>query len=280
MLIDDRPTDLYRHFDADGRLLYVGISLSTAARLTQHRATSHWFHKIARVEIEKHPSRHTALKAEKQAILNERPICNLLFNEAASRKAADAKKLLANNVPVNEWAKWVAYHPMYAICWCEDGVDDAPKGEDVESHLCSEQIVYGVIGKSSVAVMGHCDYCGRNLDWRDLAKTENPFCDADGVCLWGDKWPYLPDGSQLSAIDQWCRPYMKSGRLRDFVFIPDIESCGQGEGQGGPFTEFTKFAEEDVVPYIQWLKESGWAHDPPRFMVEERARKGGAKACS
>lgn len=274
MLIDDRPADLYRHFDADGRLLYVGISLSTVARLTQHRASSHWFQKIARVEIEKHPSRRAALEAEKQAILSERPICNVLLNEAATRNASNAKKRLANHVPVNEWVKWVAYHPMYAICWCDDGIDDAPEGEDVESYLCSEQIVYGIVGKSSVAVKGHCDYCGGNFGWRDLAKTENPFCDADGVCLWGDKWPYLSDGAQLSAIDQWCRPHMKSGRLRDFVFIPDIESREQAESRGWLFTE------DDVVPYTQWLKESGWANDPPRFMVEQRVSGGKAAVCS
>jgi hypothetical protein len=274
MLTGDRQTDLYRHFDTQGRLLYVGISLSTVARLTQHRSSSGWFNKIARVEIEKHPSRRAALEAEKAAILNELPVCNVLLNEAAARKVLHAKKHLANHVSVNERVRWVAYHPMYPICWCDDGVNDAPKDEEVESYLCSEQIVYGIIGKSSVAVKGYCDYCGKDFGWRELARTENPLTDIDGVHLWGDKWPYLPDGGQLSAIDSWCTRHAKSGRLCDFVFISGVESCEQGSGHAEPFIE------DDVASYTQWLKESGESGTPPRFMVRNKVLSAWAAACS
>ena len=34
---------LYRHFDCDGVLLYVGISLSTVARLCEHKHSSKWY---------------------------------------------------------------------------------------------------------------------------------------------------------------------------------------------------------------------------------------------
>jgi excinuclease UvrABC nuclease subunit len=69
-------TALYRHFDAAGRLLYVGISLSAVQRLAQHRLTAHWFERIARIEIEWRDSREEALIAEIQAIARERPECN------------------------------------------------------------------------------------------------------------------------------------------------------------------------------------------------------------
>jgi hypothetical protein len=36
-------TELYRHYDAEGNLLYVGISLNSVVRLTQHRQASGWF---------------------------------------------------------------------------------------------------------------------------------------------------------------------------------------------------------------------------------------------
>src|SRR5438067_656371 len=39
------PTQLYRHFDADGTLLYVGISLSALQRLRGHRAAE-WIDRI------------------------------------------------------------------------------------------------------------------------------------------------------------------------------------------------------------------------------------------
>lgn len=69
-------TALYRHFDAAGRLLYVGISLSAVQRLAQHKQASHWFAQIARVDVEWLPSRHDALRAESKAIANEAPLHN------------------------------------------------------------------------------------------------------------------------------------------------------------------------------------------------------------
>lgn len=70
-------TALYRHFDADGRLLYVGISLNAVARLCQHRRDAHWFGDIARIDIEWHPSRTAADKAEREAIVAECPLHNV-----------------------------------------------------------------------------------------------------------------------------------------------------------------------------------------------------------
>lgn len=67
---------LYRHFDAEGRLLYVGISLSAVFRLSQHKSVSHWVPEIARVTIENFPSREDAIKAERAAIRSEKPLHN------------------------------------------------------------------------------------------------------------------------------------------------------------------------------------------------------------
>ena len=66
-------TYLYRHFDADGGLLYVGVSLNALNRLGQHKDHSHWFDSICRVEIQKFDTRAKALAAETLAIGNERP---------------------------------------------------------------------------------------------------------------------------------------------------------------------------------------------------------------
>lgn len=68
----------YRHFDAEGRLLYVGISLSAVERLRQHVARSGWSSEIASITVETHPDRETAMAAEKHAVAHERP----LFNKA------------------------------------------------------------------------------------------------------------------------------------------------------------------------------------------------------
>lgn len=73
-------TNLYRHYDNKGILLYVGISLSAVARLCQHRDHSQWFKDISKVTIEKYEDRKTALLAEKEAIRKEKPTWNIKHN--------------------------------------------------------------------------------------------------------------------------------------------------------------------------------------------------------
>lgn len=72
----DEPTCLYRHWNADGELLYVGISLSSIDRLAAHRSGSPWFREIARIDIEWHSDRLSAMRAERIAIQSESPKYN------------------------------------------------------------------------------------------------------------------------------------------------------------------------------------------------------------
>lgn len=67
---------LYRHFDAEGRLLYVGISLSAVERLKQHVSRSGWSAEIASITVETHADREAAMKAEREAVERERPLYN------------------------------------------------------------------------------------------------------------------------------------------------------------------------------------------------------------
>lgn len=72
-----RPTKLYRHYDAAGELLYIGISLRAAYRLRQHMVSSHWADRIARITVEQHPDRPAAEQAETLAIEREKPLFNI-----------------------------------------------------------------------------------------------------------------------------------------------------------------------------------------------------------
>lgn len=72
-----QKTDLYRHFDKEGELLYVGISLSTGNRTKGHRLDSGWWDDISRIEIEKFESRGMAEAAEVKAIQSEKPKHNV-----------------------------------------------------------------------------------------------------------------------------------------------------------------------------------------------------------
>lgn len=105
--------NLYRHFDSDGRLLYVGISLSAVSRLRQHATSSHWFKEIARVEIEKLPSREAALNAERHAIHNEKPIHNLMRPGVAAVKEAEAAHN-SEESRKNLLRRVVAFNPTYS----------------------------------------------------------------------------------------------------------------------------------------------------------------------
>jgi hypothetical protein len=69
---------LYRHFDKDGDLLYVGISLSAVDRSKQHRNGSDWWPEVASITVENFASRSAAERAERKAIANERPIHNTM----------------------------------------------------------------------------------------------------------------------------------------------------------------------------------------------------------
>lgn len=67
---------LYRHFDPERRLLYVGISNNHVNRLAAHRNDSAWFPLIKYVEIEHFDTRAQAEAAERHAIRTELPIFN------------------------------------------------------------------------------------------------------------------------------------------------------------------------------------------------------------
>ncbi|AUQ74726.1 hypothetical protein PhaeoP71_01865 [Phaeobacter piscinae] len=70
-------TSLYRHYDGDGRLLYVGISLCHLTRLGQHRSSSEWFWDIANITVEHFETREQAVAAEAEAVRLEVPKCNV-----------------------------------------------------------------------------------------------------------------------------------------------------------------------------------------------------------
>ena len=78
--LKNNKTALYRHFSADGELLYVGISLSVLQRIGQHSKHSSWFNRIARISIENFDSREEAKLAEQRVIESEKPFFNVHHN--------------------------------------------------------------------------------------------------------------------------------------------------------------------------------------------------------
>ena len=105
-------TSLYRHFDKEGNLLYVGISLNALTRLGQHSAYSTWYKSIANVTIEHFETREDALHAETKAIIKEKPAHNIqktktIIEEDKREEIQNARDMLTKKI--------VYFNPMYTV---------------------------------------------------------------------------------------------------------------------------------------------------------------------
>ncbi len=69
-------TNLYRFFDSNGVLLYVGISGRTLARWQEHKTSQPWWPRVAHVTVDHLPDRPSAIQAESDAIRTEMPTYN------------------------------------------------------------------------------------------------------------------------------------------------------------------------------------------------------------
>lgn len=72
-------TALYRIFDSEGALLYIGISVDAFRRAKQHRKDKPWGDQIAIITVEHYGSRKEANAAERRAVHAEGPRYNLHF---------------------------------------------------------------------------------------------------------------------------------------------------------------------------------------------------------
>jgi len=75
--LQENGHNLYRHFDAEGHLLYVGTSLNALNRIGGHKNNSTWYKSIANMTIERFDCKENALKAERKAITEEHPLHNV-----------------------------------------------------------------------------------------------------------------------------------------------------------------------------------------------------------
>jgi excinuclease UvrABC nuclease subunit len=85
-------TALYRLYDADDVLLYVGVTSDPKRRFRDHRAKRPWWNEVARNSIEWFSTEFRALQAEVQAIGAETPKYNIRSTEAwKAQQSATAK---------------------------------------------------------------------------------------------------------------------------------------------------------------------------------------------
>ena len=71
---------LYRFFDSQGTLLYVGISRDWISRIGQHQKHADFYSAVAGMTLERFPDRQSVVEAELEAIKNENPLFNRADN--------------------------------------------------------------------------------------------------------------------------------------------------------------------------------------------------------
>lgn len=81
-------TALYRHYDAEGRLLYVGVSTDPNRRQLYHQSKADWIGLSVKVDVEWHRTRSAALASEAKAIFEESPVYNLQHADKTGVKYA------------------------------------------------------------------------------------------------------------------------------------------------------------------------------------------------
>lgn len=72
----DREHTLYRLFDAEDNLLYVGVTFMLGNRFYEH-SKKRWWADVARRELVTFENRREALEAEREAIQTEGPRHNI-----------------------------------------------------------------------------------------------------------------------------------------------------------------------------------------------------------
>lgn len=103
---DHRQHALYRFYDTDGHLLYVGVTLDPSARWKTHSKDKPWWLDVANITVELYPSRSTVIDAERAAIIAERPRYNIVHNhgrpDGTTIPTAQLDRLLP--IQVGDWA--------------------------------------------------------------------------------------------------------------------------------------------------------------------------------
>lgn len=113
---------LYRHFDAEGRLLYVGISKNATERLRGHKHKSSWFKEIARVEIQHFPTREEARAAEALAIKSEKPLLNKAISFKVAPVITDDSQIIDALGGTGALAALLKLDKSTVSCWRKRGI--------------------------------------------------------------------------------------------------------------------------------------------------------------
>jgi predicted GIY-YIG superfamily endonuclease len=156
-VIDNSPHALYRFYDADGVLLYVGITADPGVRFKKHRHDKEWWTQVATIRIQKLPTRAAVLAAEKKAISDERPLWNIAHNNAAAAVRNPRGNVYDEHGRLiacagSHWCALAAKHPQlvaveqYIKAVGDQYIGDYEWSQDrgVAAYVCGHAFWYGV----------------------------------------------------------------------------------------------------------------------------------------
>jgi predicted GIY-YIG superfamily endonuclease len=205
-----RRHTLYRFFDPEGRLLYIGRTNDAASRMNAHRGDKSWWDESGHVALEHFATAPELAAAERRAIIAEKPLHNKVRYQGSGAKPLPPSR------------------GLIAIC---EGCRGLIKGEAGAIHVDMSEVRVWETGKAEydrkVAALYINPDGTRNriaaiplsllMDrpprarWRVHCDACNPHGDGDswcGGCYWFSvdrcrTWPQLVDWTAHLAGKQW-----------------------------------------------------------------------------
>lgn len=100
---DGTPTSLYRYYDKNDLLLYVGVTGRGATRNIEHNKSQPWWPHVTRQEVTHLPTRRDALLEEKRLIQKHLPPYNRQHNRnyPEGRRAYEALMAAEVDIPIS-----------------------------------------------------------------------------------------------------------------------------------------------------------------------------------
>jgi hypothetical protein len=151
-------TDLYRYYDSDGNLLYLGISLNAAKRASEHRKDKQWWNEVATIQIEHLPTgdRARVLEIEADLIKAEKPKYNVVHNHGTAggdrpivARDWDFSGLALNRKTRAAFLELVRTLAESVFTYNEAGIDERQIYADIPILLAMS------------TRLDHCDHCER-----------------------------------------------------------------------------------------------------------------------
>lgn len=88
----NQPHVLYRMYNSDGELLYIGITVGVYSRFLEHSKQKQWWSQVTDIKLEWCDSRSSAELAEFNAIKSESPKHNIVHNRPKPVKIPRQRK--------------------------------------------------------------------------------------------------------------------------------------------------------------------------------------------